>query len=454
MGGSRPLADRMRPRRFDDFLGQEKLVGEGAPLRRLIDRDRIPSMMLWGPPGSGKTTLAQLIAQHTQADFLILSAVSAGVKDIRRVVDNAKVNRQYARKTVLFLDEIHRFSRTQQDALLPHVESGLLTLIGATTENPSFSVVAPLLSRSRVFVLSSLDEENLTRLLERALGELNATAGAEGHAPVEAAPDALKAIVGMSDGDARRALGLLELAVDLARTREGGETGAGGASALTVEMVKGVSQRHLIYDRQGEEHFNVISALHKTIRSSDPHGAAYYAMRMMAGGEDPRYLLRRLVRAAAEDIGLADPGALTHAVACQQAYEKIGSPEGDIFVTQLAIYLACAPKSNAVYAAHKKARALIEETGTLPVPLEIRNAPTGLMKDLGYGAGYSYDHDAEGAFVPKQGLPDALAGTRIYEPKNRGMESRISERLAAWDSARDELLKDKGEGGETESSPG
>ncbi|MCB2156045.1 replication-associated recombination protein A [bacterium] len=428
---ARPLADRLRPTEFGDFMGQEKLVGQNAPLRRLIDGNRVPSMILWGPPGSGKTTLASLIARTTDSDFITLSAVTSGIKDVRGVIDIAKVNRQYARKTILFIDEIHRFNKAQQDAFLPHVESGLITLIGATTENPSFSVIAPLLSRCRVFTLAAIEDTHLVQLLQRAVPELNEV---EEEPPIEVESEALDAIVQLSDGDARRALGILEIAADVAREQHA----EAEAAPITRDDVVAVVQRHLMYDRGGEEHFNLISALHKTIRSSDPHGALYWCERMLAGGEDPRFILRRLIRAASEDVGLAAPNALVHAVACLDAFEKIGQPEGNIFVSQLAVALAMAPKSNAIYMASKRTAALIQETGTLPVPLHLRNAPTGLMKSEGYSDGYTYDHDEAGHFVPKQGLPDELEGTALYEPTDQGQEARLQERLSELDAARAE----------------
>jgi putative ATPase len=430
-GGSRPLADRLRPATFEDFLGQGALVGEDTPLRRLIHGDRVPSMILWGPPGSGKTTLAHLIARETRSDFLTLSAVLSGVKEVRSVVEIAKANRLRGRRTLLFVDEIHRFNKAQQDAFLPHVESGLITLIGATTENPSFAVIAPLLSRCRVFTLQALGEEHLLSILWRGLAQLQA------HARVHVGEDAMQAIASLSDGDARRALGMLEVSVDAVlakRTQEGG----GEEPTITREDVAAAVQRHLVYDRAGEEHYNLISALHKTLRSSDPDAAVYWCERMLAAGEDPRYVLRRLVRFASEDVGLADPNAIVQAVACQTAFEKVGSPEGDLFVTQLALYLALTPKSNAVYRAAGTTRALIRETGTQPVPFHLRNAPTKLMKELGYGEGYTYDHDAEEGFIAKQGLPDALDGTILFDPGPRGWEGRLKERLEELRRARKE----------------
>jgi putative ATPase len=403
-----------------------------SSLRRLIRGDRVPSMILWGPPGSGKTTLAHLIARETASDFLTLSAVLSGVKEVRAVVDIAKGNRLRGRKTLLFVDEIHRFNKAQQDAFLPHVESGLITLIGATTENPSFAVIAPLLSRCRVFTLQALGEEHLLSILRRGLAQL------QEHSNVNVEDDALKAITSMADGDARRALGMLEVTIDAVLTRQGDDE---STPVITREDVAAAVQRHLVYDRAGEEHFNLISALHKTLRSSDPDAAVYWCERMLAAGEDPRYVLRRLVRFASEDVGLADPNAIVQAVACQTAFEKVGSPEGDLFVTQLALYLALTPKSNSVYRAANATRALIRETGTQPVPLHLRNAPTKLMKELGYGEGYTYDHDAEGGFIAKQGLPDAIDGTILFDPGPRGWEGRLKERLEELRKARAERRK-------------
>lgn len=429
---SRPLAERMRPQGFDDYLGQEELLGPTAPLRRLIETDRLPSMMLWGPPGCGKTTLARLIAQRVRADFVTLSAVTATIKDVRSVVDQAKVNRKFQRRTILFLDEIHRFNKAQQDGFLPSVEAGIITLIGATTENPSFSVIAPLLSRCRVFVLKAMQESDVVRVLERGLALLNAEKAPQ-ETELTALPEALLAIVRLSDGDARKALGLLEVAASVKRAN-------GENSAIDPDLVRSVSQRQLMYDKTGEEHYNLISALHKTIRSSDPHGAAYWLTRMLAAGEDPLFVARRLVRMASEDIGLADPFALNHAMECLRAFQALGSPEGELALVQCAVYLAMAPKSNAIYRTAKATRAVVDETGSLPVPLHLRNAPTALMKDLHYGAEYTYDHDAPGHFIPKQGLPDALLGSAFYEPSTQGKEKTYAERLEALDEARRKAL--------------
>ncbi|MDX2175096.1 MAG: replication-associated recombination protein A [Candidatus Sumerlaeia bacterium] len=423
----RPLAERMRPRALADYLGQEDLVGDAGPLTKLIRADRIPSMVLWGPPGSGKTTLAGLIANEVSADFVPLSAVTAAIKDVRAVVDAAKSNRRFGRRTILFIDELHRFNKAQQDAFLPHVESGLVTFIGATTENPSFSVFAPLLSRCRVFVLKAHGPEVLGRLLRRGLDLLNRE-----EPPIAFADAAFDAVANLSDGDARRALGLLELVASIERT-------ADAPGEVTPEKVRTAAQRHYLYDRSGEEHFNLISALHKTLRSSDPHGALYWLARMLKAGEDPRYVARRMVRFASEDIGLAHPPALSMALSALDAYERLGSPEGELALAECCLYLALAPKSNSTYRAYKDACALVDEGGALPVPLDLRNAPTGLMKQIGYGKEYTYDHDAEGAFEAKQGLPKALHRRRLYRPGTQGWEGARAEQLAQWDAARDAL---------------
>ena len=428
-----PLAERLRPSTLDEMLGQSHLLGPKSPLRRLIEADRVPSMILWGPPGCGKTTLARLIAQHVAADFITLSAVTSSIRDVRATVDVAKGNRKYGRRTILFIDEIHRFNKAQQDAFLPHVESGVITLIGATTENPSFSVIAPLLSRCRVFTLEAHPPEVLAPLVRRGVARLN-DLRLEGETEIHLDEGAQAAVVAMCDGDARRALGLLEIVVSVKRT----EPGLGSQPvSITAEEVAAIAQRHFVYDKSGEEHFNLISALHKTLRSSDPHGAAYWLERMLASGEDPRYLARRMIRFASEDIGLADPNALWIAMECFRAFETLGMPEGGLALHQCAIYLAMAPKSNAVYTTRKAVAAEIERSGSLPVPLHLRNAPTGLMKNLGYGRDYTYDHDAEGAFIAKQGLPDALAGTKFYQPGTSGREKALGERLAELDRLRD-----------------
>ncbi len=425
---NRPLADFMRPASFDDYLGQEKLLGASAPLRKLIEAGRVPSMMLWGPPGSGKTTLARLVADHVEADFVTLSAVTSSVRDVRQVIDAAKANLRFARRTILFVDEIHRFNKAQQDAFLPHVESGIITLIGATTENPSFSVISPLLSRCRVFILEPLAADHVVTILRRGMEQYRRRADAPGQLP-DPEEDALRSIVSLSDGDARRALGLLEIALAIKQS-------SADLTPLTRDDVAAASQRHLVYDRQGEEHFNLISALHKTLRSSDPHAALYWMGRMLAAGEDPLYIARRLVRFASEDIGLADPNALPQAMEALRAYQALGSPEGELALVQACAYLALAPKSNALYRAYKDVRATIAETGSLAVPLHLRNAPTDLMKQAGYGDGYTYDHDGEGNFIPKQGLPDEISRQSFYTPTANGWEGERRGRLEEWDRRR------------------
>ena len=413
---SEPLAARMRPRTIEEVLGQPHLLAPDAPLRAAIDAGRVPSMVFWGPPGCGKTTLARLLAAHVAAEFRTLSAVMAGVKDIREAVASAQKARMHGTDTVLFIDEIHRFNKAQQDALLPFVEDGTLTLVGATTENPSFELNSALLSRARVFVLHPLDDAAVDAMLERAL-----TDAERGVAPLELPDDWRRRIIEMADGDARRALVMLEMAADY--------LGAGGAAdEKGLAQVFGRSMRR--FDKQGDAFYDQISALHKAVRGSDPDAALYWFCRMIDGGADPGYLARRLTRMAYEDIGLADPKALQMALAAWDAYDRIGSPEGELALAEVVIWLAVAPKSNAGYTAYKRAMAAVDQHGSAPVPLHIRNAPTGLMKDLGYGKGYRYDHDEPEAHAAgQQFLPDALVGARFYEPTDRGIESRVRERL-------------------------
>jgi putative ATPase len=416
-----PLAERMRPRVLDEVVGQEHLLAQGAPLRILLESGRIPSMVFWGPPGVGKTTLARLIAQHVDAVFLTLSAVLAGVKDIREAVARAQAEAQglAARRTVLFIDEIHRFNKAQQDALLPYVEDGTLLLVGATTENPSFELNGALLSRLRVFVLRSLDSSALLALLQRAL---SGSEGGLGLAPDTLPTSWLERIAEAADGDARRALILLETAVELSRAAQ-------DRSEALLEKLIGRGLRR--FDKQGENFYDQISALHKSVRGSDPDAALYWFARMIDGGADPRYIARRVTRMAYEDVGLAEPGAMRLCLDAWDAYERLGSPEGELAIAQALVYLAGVPKSNAVYAAYGAARAAVEEFGSLEVPMHIRNAPTRLMKDLGYGKDYRYDHkEADAHAAGQQFLPDALKETRFYEPTSRGMEGRIAERLA------------------------
>ncbi len=412
----RPLAERMRPQTLDEYVGQEHILGPDKPLRKQVDSGHLTSLILWGPPGSGKTTLARLMASKSHADFVPFSAVLSGIKEIKAVMADAEKARRLGRHTVLFIDEIHRFNKAQQDAFLPYVERGDVVLIGATTENPSFEVISALLSRTKVYTLRALETAEIVSLLDRALTTPDRGLG---HLRLKISPDLLDEIAVGSDGDARSALNTLELAAELA---ENGEIGR--------EAVADALQRKvLLYDKSGEEHFNLISALHKSVRSSDPDAALYWLGRMMKAGEDRLYLARRLVRMAIEDIGMADPRALEQAIACMQTVNFLGIPEGDLALGQLAIYLAVAPKSDASYQALNRVSAAIESTVARPVPLHLRNAPTGLMKEMGYARGYQHAHKQENAVTGMECLPPELAGSVFYEPTNRGLEQRIGERL-------------------------
>jgi putative ATPase len=423
-GSGGPLADRMRPRTLDDVVGQEHLLGPGRVLRRAIERGELHSMILWGPPGSGKTTLASLMAHVVGARFVAFSAVLSGVKEIRQVVAEAEADRARKRqRTILFVDEIHRFNRGQQDAFLPHVEKGTIVLVGATTENPSFEVNSALLSRCRVYVLHALTEDHLVTIMRRALADRERGLGDEDTDVDEAA---LRLIARLANGDARSALNILDLAVQMAAP-------AGDRRTVSEAMIREAAQRKtLLYDKSGEEHYNLISALHKSLRDSDADAALYWVTRMLDSGEDALYVARRLVRFASEDIGNADPQALALTLAAKDAYDFLGSPEGELALAQATLYLALAPKSNAAYVAYNEARADVQERPAEPVPLHIRNAPTNLMKDLGYARGYQYAHDAPDAHVDQQHLPEALHGRRYYRPVERGLEIELGRRLAEW----------------------
>ena len=419
----RPLADRMRPRSLDEYVGQQHVLGPGKPLRHAIESGQLHSLILWGPPGTGKTTLARLIAQKANAEFIALSAVMAGVKDIRAAVETARAVRgATGRPTLLFLDEVHRFNKSQQDTFLPYLEDGTLTFVGATTENPSFEVVSAILSRSRVYVLRSLTVDDITTLMRSALTDEERGLGAD---RISAEPDALDLIARAADGDGRRALNMLELGAGLAEA-------SGAARMLSLEIAKEVatgSRRR--FDKGGDQFYDQISALHKAVRGTDPDAALYWLCRMLDGGCDPLYIARRVVRMAIEDIGLADPRAFPLTLNAWEAYDRLGSPEGELAIANAVVYLACAPKSNAVYVAMDEAKADVEKYGTLDVPLRFRNAPTGLMKDLGFGKDYRYAHDEADAFVAgERYLPDEMPDRRYYRPAPRGLELKIGEALA------------------------
>ena len=427
--GASPLAERMRPRDLSEVAGQEKVVGEGGFLRRAIAADRVPSLIFWGPPGTGKTTLARIIATVTSSHFVPFSAVTSGIKEVKEVMAEAvRLRKAQGRRTLLFVDEIHRFNRAQQDAFLPYVESGDVVLVGATTENPSFELNGALLSRCRVVVLEPLRPEDLTDLMRRALADPERGLGTSG---IEADEDALAEMAQLASGDARKALSLLELA---AADAEGGR--------IDAETVRRVSQRKvLLYDKSGEEHYNLISALHKSLRESDPDAAVYWLARMLAAGEDPLYIARRVVRFASEDVGLADPQALPQALAAWDAYRRLGSPEGELALAQVVLYLALAPKSVALYDGYKAARRTVEERPADPVPLAIRNAPTRLMKEVGYGSGYVYAPHTEEGVGGIDCLPESLQGTRFYEPKGEGFEAKLKARLEQYRALREEVRK-------------
>ncbi|HEU4786020.1 MAG TPA: replication-associated recombination protein A [Gemmatimonadaceae bacterium] len=415
-----PLAARMRPRSLDEVVGQSQLLSPGKPLREAIEKGSVGSMIFWGPPGSGKTTLARVIAQYTDREFVAFSAVTEGVPRVREIVAEAEARRRLGRGTILFADEIHRFNKAQQDAFLPHVESGTITLIGATTENPSFEINGALLSRVRVFVLQPLGPTDIRLLVERALADSERGLGA---LELEVDDDALDLLATESDGDARRALTVIEAAAEH----------VGRQGHVTVEVMRDALQlRFAKYDKGGEETYNMLSAFHKSLRGSDPQGALYWMARMIEGGADPMIMFRRAIAMAAEDIGLADPEALKLAVAARDAFHMLGPPEGYLPLTQMIVYLATAPKSNRVVVALNAALDAAREHPADPVPMHIRNAPTGLMKELGYGAGYQYAHNAPEAYIPQEYLPEALRGTQFYEPGTFGFEKEIAKRLAWW----------------------
>lgn len=416
-----PLAERMRPRTVAEFSGQEHLVGKGRILRSMIENDTLASLILWGPPGCGKTTLAHIIAAETKSHFIFFSAILSGVKEIRETFREAERYSARGIRTILFIDEIHRFNKSQQDAFLPYIEKGLVTIIGATTENPSFEVIAPLLSRCRVLTLQQLEPDRVRGLLEQALTDVERGLGGRG---LTAADDALDFLAVQADGDARSALNTLEVAADLAST----PLGEGGSITLEIAQ-EALQKKALLYDKGGEEHYNVISAFIKSLRGSAPDAALYWLARMLEAGEDPIFILRRMMVMASEDIGNADPRALQVAVAALQAFQVIGMPEGRIILGQAVTYLATAPKSNASYVGINSALAEVRKSGALPVPLHIRNAPTKLMKEQGYGKGYQYAHDYEDGYSGQECLPERLAGRKFYEPKGNGYEKSILERM-------------------------
>jgi putative ATPase len=431
--GPRPLAERMRPRTLDEFLGQEELLGPGKPLRIQIERDEIGSMLLWGPPGCGKTTLARIIARHTKAEFVPFSAVLAGIKEIKQVMAAAESSRQYGLRTIVFVDEVHRFNKAQQDAFLPHVEAGNILLIGATTENPSFEMISPLLSRMKVYLLKALRPDQVASLLRRAIEDAERGLGKE---PVEITGDLLELIAMLSNGDARAAYTTLESLF------HGTPPDARGVRILSSERLEAVLQKRLLpYDKSGEEHYNLISALHKSVRNSDPDAALYWLARMLESGEDALYLARRMVRMASEDIGMADPAALRFTLDAMHAFDFLGAPEGHLALAQAAVYLSLAPKSNAVYTGYGAVLDDLKSAPAEPVPLHLRNAVTGLMKNIGYGKDYRYAHNAPEKLTDMPCLPPGLAGRIYYSPTDQGFEARLRQRLEEIRRIRPKTLK-------------
>jgi putative ATPase len=429
LDAQKPLAERMRPKSLDGFVGQDHVAGPKGLLRHALDNDRVFSMILWGPPGCGKTTLARIVATKSASYFVHFSAVLSGVKEIRTVIAEAQKQRQFHHKrTILFVDEIHRFNKAQQDAFLHHVESGLITLIGATTENPSFEVIAPLLSRCRVVTLNPLAPADIETIIKNALKDENTGS----KRPVDIDAEALAHLSKIADGDARSALNSLEIALALVKGKSEKEQAGAKLQIVLADVETALQQKALRYDKAGEEHFNLISAFHKSLRGSDPDASLYWLMRMLMAGEDPLYVARRMVRFASEDVGNADTNALTVALNAMESFRFLGPPEGELALAQAAIYLACAPKSNRIYAAMKEVQKTIKQTGSPPVPLHIRNAPTGLMANLGYGRGYKYAHDHEEGFAAQSYLPENLKNRRFYHPTERGYEKTIAKRMAYW----------------------
>ncbi len=431
--GLQPLAERMRPRTLDEFVGQEKLLGPGKPLRVQIETDNLSSMLFWGPPGCGKTTLARVIARVTKSEYVAFSAVLSGIKEIKEVMVEAEKRSRSGVRTIVFVDEVHRFNKAQQDAFLPYVEAGHILFIGATTENPSFEVISPLLSRTKVYVLESLTTPQIVELLKRALEDKERGLGGEN---VVASEDVLFRIGAFANGDARAAYNTLELCVRSLEHRpqdpasQKADEASAGAKRITMELLEEVLQRRMLrYDKAGEEHYNLISALHKSVRNSDPDAALYWLARMIESGEDPLYLVRRMVRMASEDIGMAEPGALAVTLAAKDAFDFLGAPEGHLALAQAAVYLSLAPKSNAVYVAYGNVMEDVRKTEADPVPLHLRNAVTGLMKNVGYGEGYQYAHDYEEKVTEMQCLPDNLSGRVYYKPSDQGFEARLRSRM-------------------------